>query len=692
MRKILQQQGYLYLLLIIPLFVIPFLQSSALLDTSLHIRFLALNIWLLSLGFFLIVIRKNLSFRFNKLIIIYLCYIFYSLISVFVSANYADAAYQFVMICMLGILIFFYTILFANFPFKIQYIALLFNGLAIVVLAHSLSDYFAILSSTGITHQTIYTIKASFSHKNILSEVLLVLFPFALYLIFDENKWLKLLGSVNSIGILFLIIILLTRAVWVALVLGFVLSFLLFVIISGKKKLISLFQNKTTYLFIITFLLVIAASLFVYSRIDSLATITKSTHKIFKAYDSSQHRIELWKRSIDITRESPILGKGLGTWRIEVLKYGNRNLKSEDNITFYQRPHNDFLWILSEQGIIGLAFYLAIIAFAFYYLIQILRTSSSSNEKVFFYLLFYLLMGYQIFSFFSFPRERIEHNLILGIILAFIVAKYQQLKDKAPPQTLAEKYMVFVFIGICIFLISTTKMAYSRYNSEVHLRKAFEARSIGDWKTVIQEVNQSTSAFYQLDPFSTPLIWYSGEASYNSGNTELAFEDYKKSYAINPYHIYVLNNLATLYELKGEHTKAIDLYTKAIKISPNFDDALINLTAVYFNLGKIDSACNIISSVDTLTKNEKYQNFLEAVLKKNIENKINTIDNKLITDELIKIKDYNAWMLSIFKKSRRNCINFDKQLFIDCLFVLRYVDYSINQATYNELKIKYIEN
>ena len=131
---------------------------------------------------------------------------------------------------------------------------------------------------------------------------------------------------------------------------------------------------------------------------------------------------------------------------------------------------------------------------------------------------------------------------------------------------------------------------------------------------------------------------------------------------------------------------------RAIKISPNFDDALINLTAVYFNLGKTDSACNFIYRVDTLTKNEKYQSFLEVVLKKNIENKINTIDNKLIVDELIKIRDYNAWMLTIFKKSRRNCINFDKQLYIDCLYVLRNIDHSINQATYNELKVKYIEN
>ena len=693
MNKItLNNTRYYLILLIIPLILIPFLHSSALLDISLLPRFLVLNIWLLIISVFFVFYRKNLSFFANKFLTVYILYVSYSLISLLISNNFSDAAFQFVMITNFGLVILFYFILFYSFSFRNQDIALIFNILAFFVLVLSFNDYYKILSTSGITHQSIYDIKAGFSHKNILSEVLFVLFPFSLYFLFLENKWVKLFGLINSIGILFFIVILLTRAVWLAVIVGFISSFLLFILISGKMKIFALLQNKKTYLFIFTFIFVIISSVFIYSKLDSFETIKKSTKKIFKVYDSSQHRIELWKRSIDITKENPILGNGLGTWRIEVLKYGNRNLQSEDNVTFYQRPHNDFLWILSEQGIIGLLIYLVLLIIIFYYLIHIIKNSLTVDTTVFYYLLLYLFTGYLIFSFFSFPRERIEHNLILGIILSLIIAKYQRLNDIHANRKTSNKYLLQISVYVCFFLLFSTKLAYTRFNSELHLRNAFEARSNNNWNKVIKEIDKSESVFYQLDPFSTPLSWYRGEAWFKSGNTDLAFVDFQKSIEINPYHIHVLNNLATTYEIKGEHQKAIELYKRALQISPKFDDALLNLTAVYFNLGYLDSACNIIYNVDTLSKNVKYPAFLGTLLKKRIDNKLKIIDNKFVVDLMMRIKNNNEWIFNIFRKSKTNCINFDNQLLIDCFFVLRNVDKSINEFEYNELRNKYLKN
>ncbi|MFZ4398773.1 MAG: O-antigen ligase family protein [Bacteroidales bacterium] len=691
MNIIFQNNKYLRLILIIPLFIIPFLQTSLLLDTSLHIRFLALNIWLLSLTVFFVFIKKQLSFKLNIFLIVYLCYILYSLISVFISGNFPDAAYQFVMIANLGILVLLYSIYFQSFSFSDKDIALIFNILALVILFLTFKDYINTALTKGISHQSIYDIKASFSHKNILSEILFVLLPFSLYFILIDNKWFKLLGSINSIGILFFIIVLITRAVWIAVSLGFVITLLVFIIISGKKKIISLFQNKKTYILLFSFLIVIISSLIIYAKLDSFETIEKSTQKIFKTHDSSQHRIELWKRSIDISKENPFLGKGLGTWRIEVLKYGNRNLQSEDNITFYQRPHNDFLWILSEQGLLGLIFFLLILSIVFYYLIQIIRSKTSNDDILFYYLLFYLLTGYFIFSFFSFPRERIEHNLILGIIFSIITAKYQQLKNLQTKISFANKNFTQILVLICIFLLFSTQLAYSRFNAELHLRKAFEARSSNNWNKVINEINKSETPFYHIDPFSTPVKWYRGEAYFKLGNTNQAFIDYQKSYEINPYHIHVLNNLATLYEINSEHLKAIELYCKALQISPKFEDALLNLTAVYFNIGNLDSATALINKVDTFSQNEKYLPFLYAILKKRIENKIKTIDNKLIIEQLIGIKNNNDWMINIFRKSKIKCINFDKQLLNDCLFILKDINHTINETEFVKLKTKYIK-
>ena len=119
MKKIILNNRHFLLFIILPLLIIPFLQSNLLLDTSLHIRLLALNIWLLFISVFFIFIRKKLSFVVNKFLIIYLCYILYSLISLFISPNTADAVFHFVMITDLGLLVLFYFIIFYTFPFKI---------------------------------------------------------------------------------------------------------------------------------------------------------------------------------------------------------------------------------------------------------------------------------------------------------------------------------------------------------------------------------------------------------------------------------------------------------------------------------------------------------------------------------------------------------------------------------------------
>ena len=682
---------YLFIFLIFPLFVIPFLQSDKLLDTSLQIRFLAVNMLLLFFCFFYVF--SKISFKLNSIgfFIFYFIYIIYSAISIIISTRYGDSAFYFIMIANLGILVFFYYLLFFNYDINYNFITKVFGLLGLLVLILAFFDYFKILISTGITHQSIYNIKATFSHKNILSEVLFILLPFSLFLLFNSNKWFKVLGVLNSIGILFLLIILLTRAVWLSVILGFLLTSFFFILISGKEKLIIVLKSKKTYIFIISSVFIIASSLFIYSKMDSFETIKKSTIKIFNTYDSSQHRIELWKRSIDLAKENLIFGNGLGTWRIEVLKYGNRNLQSKDNITFYQRPHNDFLWILAEQGIIGLFLFVSQFLFIFYYLYQLIKKSTSFKESIFFYLLFYLLIGYLIFSFFSFPKERIEHSLFLGIIFGFIIAKYHLLKDTKPIKFLNIKYQRIIFGFIFLILIFHVNVAYSRFKSEFHLRKAFEARQISNWNSVIIEINNSESAFYQIDPFSTPLKWYSGEAYFKSGDVENAFKDYKKSSEINPYHIHVLNNLATCYEIKGDHFKAIENYNKAIQISPSFDDALLNLTAVYYNLGYLDSALREIMKVDTISKNEKYLPFIKTIVNKKIDLKIETIGNKLLIDVLGKINSDNDWKLNIFFKSRLNCINFENQLLMDCLYILKDIDKKIDEDEYLILKRKYLK-
>ena len=53
----------------------------------------------------------------------------------------------------------------------------------------------------------------------------------------------------------------------------------------------------------------------------------------------------------------------------------------------------------------------------------------------------------------------------------------------------------------------------------------------------------------------------------------------------------VLTDLGTVYGREGKHQQAIEMFKKALKIYPNYKDALINLGMAYYMTTKADEAC-----------------------------------------------------------------------------------------------------
>ena len=78
-------------------------------------------------------------------------------------------------------------------------------------------------------------------------------------------------------------------------------------------------------------------------------------------------------------------------------------------------------------------------------------------------------------------------------------------------------------------------------------------------------------------------LFYSGNVS----GARIEFEDALKK---NPYHIQLLNDLATTCEQTNERERAIELYRRALSVTPYFPHSLLNISACYFNIGKKDSA------------------------------------------------------------------------------------------------------
>ncbi len=675
----------------VPILVIPLLYLKTLLDPGLLSRYIALDVFLFVFCMFSLfrAKRESITLLNNPFIYTYLIYLIICFISLNYSINKADGWFDFFR-TSLGFLLIVFTVLFySNYKGLTDDFAKSFTALNLIICAIGIVQFVFIISSSEVTHLEMHKMSGTFIHKNIYAEMLLMTLPFSIYSFIAYKGFWKYAGLTAGILSIGLIIISLTRAVWIAAFVSILITTIV-LIINGEVK--SIFKNRQFKIGLIIAIAAIIFSIIFFSKIERENAIQKQLSSITNfAYGSTKDRIILWEKSLKVFKEHPVIGDGLGSWKIDILKYGNKGLKSEDNITFYTRPHNDFLWVMVETGIAGLIFYILSFVFIIIFLLKILRKTFDSREKAFYYLMFSAVTGYITFSCFSFPRERIEHIIVISFIFSIILIKNRTMYEAGNMKHDLKYKSILYFIQIIalVLIIAGFKTGAKRINSEIHTRNAYIARAESDWNGVKYEIDNARSSSYTMDPVCTPLSWYRGEADFNLGNIDEAFADYQKSYEINPYHIHVLNNLATCYELKKEHAKAIEYYNKAIALSPNFEDALLNLAAVWYNLDYTDKAYEVINKIDIKTGNPKYKDFLYAILKEIIIKYNLTIDDLNIRKQLSAMTNSKDWIYDIYIKSVINKTTFKKQLLTDAIFSLEIIDKRITFAESKLLKQKY---
>ena len=605
-----------WLLIGLPLLFILFGYTTSLLDPALHSKFLLLSLFLGGFSVLLVLNRNKIKTGIlrERIFLWYGIYFLLMAVSLISSSNLADGIFDVMKITLFLSLLVCFAVYFRGSGEVINILVKLISLFAFVAGLIGIYQLIGVLETSKLNHLSTYVISATFAHRNLYAEALFLTLPFTLYGIIKGEKFWKYLGIIASAITFFLIVTLLVRAVWLALVAGCFFTIIIYLFTSRK---INVFSNGgkslRKYWLIIAFaIMAIGSAVFIYFRQGSLEVFKKQSVSIMDAtYGSAKDRKDLWIRTLKLIKQKPVAGWGAGSWKVQSLRYSVKGTQMEDAITFYQNPHNDYLWIWSEAGIVTLVFYLLIFFTAFYYLYFILK-KTEGTESFFYYLLFAGLAGYLTFASLSFPRDRMEESLLLMFILLPIVIKYHSLQDR---KALSATMLIGLLpIGFMLLVIGWQRMI-----SEHKTLEAFKAKSEQRWYDVISDINAAESPLYKMDPISTPLRWHSGMAYYNLGDKVRAYGEFMEAYKVNPYHVHVLNNIATCLEESGKHEEAIIFYKKALAINPVFEDALLNLAAVYFNQKQIDSAASLVARVPYESTNPKIRQYILAIVPAKVE-------------------------------------------------------------------------
>ena len=336
---------------------------------------------------------------------------------------------------------------------------------------------------------------------------------------------------------------------------------------------------------------------------------------------SSTSRYDLYASTLKLIATNPVIGVGPGNWRVAVSEYG----LYEESVgkSFAQRPHNDFLWVFAEGGIIAGISYLLI----FLLLLRdsyFLHKKKRGRDGVIYSLLFSSILGYGFISLVDFPMERLSHNIIFFLLASIITSSRIKFNGLSP-----SRVPIWSHLGLIPFVVFALYVAVIRYNGALHATNAINFNKNGKHELVIKSIDRAYSPiYYEMENTGTPLMWYKGMAYFNKSNYEQALFCFNKAYLVNPFHLHVLNNIATTSELIGDRENAKKFYTKVIDLSPEFKESRVNLAAIYYNENNFIKALNVIlkSKVEVFWKRKRNKDNYDFYLKTIYESWLNSLD------------------------------------------------------------------
>ncbi len=601
-------------------FVVPFISLSKTIDPYLTIRFFLWSILtlvlLISFVYRMISSPTERKTRYvgSVVFVVYTGYLFFSLLSIINAVNPGESAYEIVKIfTSLTFLFLCLQVLAANPDYKFMLTKCLVIS-AFLLCCIGFYQYFTIAyGKPGL--DILVSIQGTMGHKNLLSSALFLTLPFCFYSLLSSHYLWRILSGITAAMSLLMIFLLQTRAVWLALIVSSTLALLIVLLLHKQFVINKKIMLKTALLSLVILSACITAGIVLASKSDALDHLKERIQpSTLLSRGTGNERIQLWKKTVNGAFENLALGHGAGNWRISLPSYGLDGLTARSfKYVHFQRPHNDFIWVLFESGIFGFLCYVSIFIVSLFFCIKNILLHKQLQSKRLALCMLMSLTGYITIACFSFPKERIFHSMVLSILLAIILNLHSEVTQKR--NTAPKTNTLLISIPCIIVLIFSAAVGYIRLKSEWLTKQSFMARNHQQHSQVIALIDKAYSPFSSLDPTSAPLQWYKAEAQYLMGNFSQALISYQLAREAHPYHIHVLNNLATCYEELQDHENAIYYYNKALEIHPQFQEALINLGATYYNCGRYEEAWQTLLRCKPDPKNEKLKIYLETVKK-----------------------------------------------------------------------------
>ena len=441
-----------------------------------------------------------------------------------------------------------------------------------------------------------------FGNVNYFAEYLIVPLPLAISLFFTvQNRTHKILLLVGILVMGGSLILTFTRGSYLAIGISSIFMFLLYLASRGKsfiREYKKIFILALAFIILATFIFVIPNPLnkpgTVISKINSRVSVTQLTQS-----SSIKRRIAIWKFTVMMIKDHPLLGSGIGTFKYNSLKYQAQFFSQGENRTLYphgfpDKTHNEYLQLWAELGIIGLGIFIWLMVSYFNYGIKLLKKIKDNYKQGIIIGLMGSIMAVLVDGIFGFPLHLPTTIVLFWLVLGLTVAV--GLKNE-----------------VNAWEINTVKKNYTgiekgeKEDKQKPERINYKQGNISRFKTLLYILIILLTVFLCITvtrPFIARTYWYYGDREIRRKNLNEAIKFYNEGLKWDPYLGQAYYNIGKIFQGKKIYSLALEYFDKATKYF-DFSDLPQDIALIYLKKGQLDEAVIKLKQAITYQKDEK---------------------------------------------------------------------------------------
>jgi O-antigen ligase/Tfp pilus assembly protein PilF len=459
-----------------------------------------------------------------------------------------------------------------------------------------------------------------FGNVNYFAEYLIVPLPLAVSLfLVSQNRRRRGLLLIAILAMGASLIVTFTRGSYLGFGVSLIFMFVLFLIhfhwrekfLKNKKKI---FTVMLAVIVVIVFIFLIPNPL---NKPDTIVYKIKNRISLTQlSQDSSlKRRIAIWKFTVMMIKDRPLLGSGIGTYKYNTLSYQAKFFAQGENRSLYphgfaQEAHNEYLQLGAEMGIVGLGIFIWLIITYFRYGLKSLRKIKDESKKGILIGLMGSVVAILVDSLFGFPLHLPATVILfwLALGLTVVVGREEDNKGKGEQKIInspgtAEGY------GKTEKIVKVESESINKKRKDINNSKTGKMSIL---KPILYVGVILLALFLSISvirPFIARTYWYQANAKANREITGTAdinetIDMYFQALKWDPYLGEVYYEIGKILMQNGYYTPALEYFEKAEKYV-DLPALPLDMARLYKDKGMLDEAAVKLKQAISYQENEQ---------------------------------------------------------------------------------------